>query len=179
MPIRQNIILLLIRILIIVEYILSEVTATTARWWSRPRTGPPAGPRTRENISIGKIIEQYGEEYFRQYEQELIKDYISTDSHVISIGGGAVNMKTKEMIKRYRYRVWLKCPIERLVDRYKPNKKTRPLLYNTTNIKRELETSLSERMPFYSECANIVINSYNSPPDDLADEVLLNINEKN
>ena len=133
----------------------------------------------KNNISIGKIIEQYGEEYFRQYEQELIKDYISTDSHVISIGGGAVNMKTKEMIKRYRYRVWLKCPIERLVDRYKPNKKTRPLLYNTTNIKRELETSLSERMPFYSECANIVINSYNSHPHDLADEVLLNINEKN
>ena len=133
----------------------------------------------KNNISIGKIIEQYGEEYFRQYEQELIKDYISTDSHVISIGGGAVNMKTKEIIKKYRYRVWLKCPIERLMGRYKPNKHTRPLLYNINNIKRELEASLSERMPFYSECANIVINSYNSPPDDLADEVLLNINEKN
>ena len=133
----------------------------------------------KNNISIGKIIEQYGEEYFRQYEQELIKDYISTDSHVISIGGGAVNMKTKEMIKRYRYRVWLKCPIERLVGRYEPNKQERPLLYNTTNIEKELETSLSKRMPFYSECANIIINSYNSPPHDLADEVLLNINEKN
>ena len=133
----------------------------------------------KNNISIGKIIEQYGEEYFRQYEQELIRDYVSADSHVISIGGGAVNMKTKEMIKKYRYRVWLKCPIERLVSRYRPNKQTRPLLYNTTNIKRELETSLSERIPFYSECANIVINSYNLPPHDLADEVLLNINEKN
>ena len=133
----------------------------------------------KNNISISKIIEQYGEEYFRQYEQELIRDYMSTDSLVISIGGGAVNMKTIEMIKKYRYRVWLKCPIERLVSRYKPNKQTRPLLYNTTNIKRDLKFSLSERMPFYSECANIVINSYNSPPHDLADEVLLNIHEKN
>ena len=133
----------------------------------------------KNNISISKIIEEYGEKYFREHEEELIRDYVSIDSHVISIGGGAVNMKTKEMIKRYRYRVWLKCPIERLVSRYESNKQERPLLYNTNNIKRELETSLSERMPFYSECANIVINSYNSPPHDLADEVLLNINEKN
>jgi len=131
------------------------------------------------NISIGKIIEQYGEEYFRQYEQELIRDYASRDSHVISIGGGAVNMKTKEIIKKYTYRVWLKCSIEKLVGRYKPNKQIRPLLYNTTSIKRKLETSLSERIPFYSECANIVINSYGSTRHDLADEVLLNINEKN
>ena len=57
----------------------------------------------KNNISISKIIEQYGEEYFRQHEEELIKDYVSTDFHVISIGGGAVNMKTKETIKKYRY----------------------------------------------------------------------------
>ena len=135
--------------------------------------------KKKNNISIREILEQYGEEYFRECEQELIKDYASIVSHVISIGGGAVNMETKEMIKKYKYRIWLKCPIEKLVDRYEPNRDRRPLLYNATNIKRELEICLAQRIPFYSECANIVINSYNNQPNDLAEEVLLSINEKN
>lgn len=132
-----------------------------------------------ENVSIGAIIEKNGEKYFRTQEKRLIKNYLPIDSHVISIGGGAVNMLTKEIIKKYTHRVWLQCPISELVGRYKPNQMNRPLLYNTTNIEEELKTTLSERMPFYSECSNIIINSDTSSPDHLADTVILNINEKN
>ena len=134
----------------------------------------------RENdISIGKMIEKHGEGYFRKCEKKLIGDYISKNSHVISIGGGAVNTGTKEMIKKYKYRVWLKCSINELLDRYQPNKSERPLLYNTADIERELKMSMDKRIPFYSECANIIINSDNTSPYDSANEVLLNINEKN
>jgi shikimate kinase len=132
-----------------------------------------------KNLSIGKIIENYGEKYFRDQEKKLIEDYLHIDSHVISTGGGAVNIITKEIIKKYTHRVWLRCPIKRLIERYEPNKKNRPLLYNTTNIKEKLKTSLSARMPFYAECANIIINSDSDSPQDLADTVILNINEKN
>lgn len=132
-----------------------------------------------QNVSIGAVIEKNGEKYFRTQEKRLIKNYLSIDSHVISIGGGAANKTTKEIIKKYTHRVWLRCSIEELVGRYKPNQMDRPLLYNTTNIEEELKITLSERMPFYSECSNIIINSDSNSPDHLADTVILNINEKN
>ena len=92
-----------------------------------------------QNVSIGAVIEKNGEKYFRTQEKRLIKNYLSIDSHVISIGGGAANKTTKEIIKKYTHRVWLRCSIEELVGRYKPNQMDRPLLYNTTNIEEELK----------------------------------------
>ena len=133
----------------------------------------------KNNISIDKIIEERGEGYFRNCEKELINNYASKSSHVLSIGGGAVNMETKEIIKKYKYRVWLKCSIDKLLNRYQPNEKKRPLLYNTTDIEKELKISMNDRNPFYSECANIIINSDINSPFDSADKILLNINEKN
>ena len=90
------------------------------------------------NVSIGAMIEKNGEKYFRAQEKELITNYLAIDSHVVSIGGGAVNMITKEIIKKYTHRVWLQCPIKELIERYKPNQMNRPLLYNTTNIEEIL-----------------------------------------
>ena len=132
-----------------------------------------------KNISIRQIIEEKGEEYFRNCEKDIIKKYAFKNSHVISSGGGAVSIHTKEIIKNYSYRVWLKCPIDKLIDRYKPNKDTRPLLYDTGNVKNQLENAFDKRSPFYDECSNIIIDTSNDSLDDIVQEVLLRINEKN
>ena len=73
----------------------------------------------------------------------------------------------------------MKCSIDKLVSRYKPNKDKRPLLYNIDNIETELKKTFTERSIFYAECANILIDSSGDCLDSLVDEVLLNINEKN
>ena len=129
--------------------------------------------------SISEIIKKNGKAHFRNCEKKLIEKYAFINSHVISIGGGAVNMETKNIIKNYQYRVWLKCSIDKLVSRYKPNKDKRPLLYNIDNIETELKKTFAERSIFYAECANILIDSSGDCLDSLVDEVLLNINEKN
>lgn len=132
-----------------------------------------------KNISIRQIIEQKGEKYFRDYEKNIIQKYAVQNFYVVSSGGGAANLHTKEIIKNYSYRVWLKCPINKLVDRYKPNKDKRPLLYNVNNIENYLKNIFDQRSPLYDECSNIIIDTSNNSLDDLAQEVLSSINEKN
>lgn len=132
-----------------------------------------------KNISIKEIIEEKGEQYFRNCEKNIIEKYAFQNSHVVSSGGGAVGIQTKGIIKSYSYRVWLQCPINKLIDRYKPNKDKRPLLYNVSNIENQLKNTFDQRSSFYDECSNIVIDTSNDSLDSLAKEVVLSINEKN
>ena len=129
--------------------------------------------------SIKENIERNGEDFFRKKESQVVKQYSSVDSSVISIGGGAANELTISSIKEYTYRVWLKCSISILKKRYTQDEHSRPLLYNTNNIEKTLNQLLIERSNFYFICSNITINADFSSPIELANQILLYINEKN
>ena len=131
------------------------------------------------NHSIKNIISKYGEDFFRIEESKVIKDFASKKGVVISIGGGAANKLTVNSIKKYTHRIWLKCSIDVLMNRYEPDENVRPLLYNTNNIKKSLNEYFKFRNVFYSDSANIEIDSDMHTPHELSNQILSHINEKN
>ena len=130
----------------------------------------------RLNHSIKHIISRYGEDFFRLEESKVIKDFASKKGVVISIGGGAANKLTVNSIKKYTHRIWLKCSIDILVNRYEPDENARPLLYNTNNIKKSLNEYFKRRNVFYSDSANIEIDSDMHTPHELSNQILSHIN---
>ena len=56
----------------------------------------------KKNMKIKDIFEFYGENYFRELEQEVILKIINNSANsVLSLGGGSfLNIKIREMIKK-------------------------------------------------------------------------------
>ena len=131
------------------------------------------------SLSLSKLIRSRGIEFFRQQELKVIKNNISKKSNILSLGGGAVNNKTIEHIVKYRYKIFLQCEIDTLIDRYIPSEENRPLLYNTTNIEKKLINYYSEREKYFLDCANIIIQADNNSPKYLAKQISKTIDEIN
>ena len=55
----------------------------------------------KHSLSLKKLIEYHGIEFFREEELKTIKNNISNESTVLSLGGGAVNNKTMNYIVKY------------------------------------------------------------------------------
>ena len=85
------------------------------------------------NISIKKIFEVKGEEYFRKIEEQTTLKKLKLDSTVISLGGGAFtnNNIRKEILKNH-LSFWLNWDDKILLNRIK-NSKKRPLAINATD----------------------------------------------
>jgi shikimate kinase len=84
------------------------------------------------DLSISKIFETKGEEYFRKFEEKITLKKLKFSSTIISLGGGAFANKNirKEVLKNH-ISFWLNWDKEILLDRIK-NSKKRPLAMNST-----------------------------------------------
>ena len=131
------------------------------------------------SLSLSKLIKSQGIDFFREQELKVIKNNISKEFNVLSLGGGAVNDKTINYIVKYKYKIFLQCGIDTLVGRYIPNEENRPLLYNTTNIEEKLINYQSEREKYFLDCANIIIQADNNSPQYLANQISKTIDEIN
>ena len=131
------------------------------------------------SLSLSKLILSRGIDFFREQELKVIKNNISKKSNVLSLGGGAVNNKTIEYIVKYRYKIFLQCGIDTLIDRYMPSEGNRPLLYNTTNIEKKLINYQSEREKYFLDCANMIVQADNKSPKYLANKIVKTIDEIN
>ena len=100
-------------------------------------------------ISIKKIFDTKGEDYFRKIEEKITLKNLKFNTGVISLGGGAFNNKNirKEILKNH-ISIWLNWDIQLLLKRIRNNKK-RPLTINTTDS--ELIKLMKERSVNYSK----------------------------
>ena len=100
-------------------------------------------------LSISKIFETKGEDYFRQYEEKITLKILKVNSIVISLGGGAfVNKKIRKEILKNHISFWLNWSNEILLNRIK-NSKKRPLALNATE--NELIDLIKKRSYIYSK----------------------------
>jgi len=100
-------------------------------------------------ISIKKIFETKGEDYFRKLEEKITLKKLKLNSAVISLGGGAFTTKNirKEVLKNH-LSFWLNWNNEILINRIK-NSKKRPLAFNLTE--NELIDLIKKRSNIYSK----------------------------
>ena len=113
-------------------------------------------------LSIKKIFETKGENYFRKFEEKTTLKKLKSSSTVISLGGGAFSNKEirKEVIKNH-ISFWLNWSNDILLNRIKDSKK-RPLAFNSSE--NEIIDLIKKRSNIYSkalykiECDNLTKN---------------------
>ncbi|WP_023649099.1 shikimate kinase [Candidatus Pelagibacter ubique] len=100
-------------------------------------------------LSIAKIFETKGEDYFRKCEEKITLKILKINSIVISLGGGAfVNKIIRKEILKNHISFWLNWNNQILLNRIK-NSKKRPLAFNATE--NELIDLIKKRSSIYSK----------------------------
>ena len=100
-------------------------------------------------ISIKKIFETRGEDYFRKFEEKITLKKLKLKSMVVSLGGGAfVNKDIRNEILKNHISFWLNWKNEILLNRIK-NSKKRPIAFNATE--NELIDLIKKRSNIYSK----------------------------
>ena len=100
-------------------------------------------------LSISKIFEIKGEDYFRKFEEKITLKILKINSAVVSLGGGAfVNKTVKKEVLKNHISFWLNWNNEILLNRIK-NSKKRPLAFNSTE--NELIDLIKKRSNIYSK----------------------------
>ena len=104
---------------------------------------------TELGLSIKKIFESKGENYFRKFEEKITLKKLKLKPVVISLGGGAFTNRNirKEVIKNH-LSFWLNWSDEILVNRIK-NSKKRPLVSNASE--NEIIDLIKKRSNIYSK----------------------------
>jgi shikimate kinase len=100
-------------------------------------------------LSISKIFEINGEDYFRKFEEKITLKILKINSAVVSLGGGAfINKVIRKEILKNHISFWLNWNNKILLNRIK-NSKKRPLAFNSTE--NELIDLIKKRSNIYSK----------------------------
>jgi shikimate kinase len=116
---------------------------------------------TAAGCTITEIFDRFGEEAFRDGERRVIARLLTEPPHILATGGGAyIDPQTRAAIKEHGVSVWIKAPVDILLQRVK-RRDTRPLL-RQGDPRETLERLLREREPVYAE-ADVTIESEEGP----------------
>ena len=121
--------------------------------------------------TIAEIFENQGEEKFRIMENSFLREVITIDNVVISLGGGTpCFFNNMELINKNGISVYLEMTVDSLVKRLLKAKRKRPLIdgMNAVDLKYFIEANLEKRKPIYKQ-AHHTINSENKSPEELAE----------
>ncbi len=128
----------------------------------------------RQNKKIREIFLSSGEKVFRQLEKETLDSFGNAMSHIISLGGGALeNQESRDLVHSIGSVVWLDTPIAQIAywlanDEEQFNK--RPLLadlnFQDEDIEEKvhvrLEKILDQRIGVYDQADLIYSNTFNT-----------------
>lgn len=126
--------------------------------------------------SINDIFDRYGEKAFRDGERKVISRLLSMPPHVLATGGGAfIDPAIRAEIKATAVTVWIKAPLELLVERVQ-RRNTRPLL-REGDPRAIIARLLKEREPVYAE-ADIHVESEDGPHGAQVERILAALEER-
>jgi shikimate kinase len=119
--------------------------------------------------SITDIFNTKGENYFREFEHEALKNLLKKNNLVVSTGGGTACFKNNMELMKTGTTIYLQGSVDLLLSRLKQSKKERPLLKgkNEEELKNFIQESLKQREEFYLK-ANYIIDAKNANADQLA-----------
>ena len=128
--------------------------------------------------TVQYIFDQYGEEYFRILEANIIKDLAPRTGMVISTGGGVIlNEENIKLLKQNGIIFFLKANTETLAKNIKSSSRNRPLLVKDDNLKKKIEKMYSRRKESYISSADYIIHVDNKSVIDIADEIIYILNK--
>ena len=126
------------------------------------------------NMTIKDLFQKHGEFFFREIEKKTINDLIlkinnNKEKAIISIGGGGFdNKETRELLLHNTNVIWLKTPVNTLVQRV-GNGSKRPMIKG--NTRESIEQLLKIRTKYYSLCHNRV-NTYKLNQNQVTEKLI-------
>ena len=122
----------------------------------------------RCGMDIPSIFATYGEEYFRNVEEEVIRDVSAESRQIISTGGGVILRQNNiDALKRTGKVVFLDRPLEKLIPT-----EDRPLALNRAAI----EGLYEKRYPIYSSVCDMRIDA-DGTPEEISLEIIRRIKQ--
>lgn len=125
-----------------------------------------------EDTTIKKIFSQHGEEFFRDLETTLllsIKDTLKKT--VLSTGGGMpIYERNRKLLKSMGQVVFLRATRDTIIDRLTGDN-TRPLLKGN-KLEEKVDKLLCDRMFYYEEVADVIIDTDNKSIEDIVKEII-------
>ncbi|TQQ84530.1 shikimate kinase [Peptacetobacter hominis] len=127
--------------------------------------------KKREKCSIIEIFENYGEEYFRNLESEVVSEISDMKNCIISCGGGTVlRHENVENLKKNGIIVLLSAKPKTVLIRVK-NSDSRPILNGNMN-EHFIKELMDKRSFSYMSVADIVVDTDNKSIISISDEII-------
>lgn len=124
----------------------------------------------RYRYSIPRFFDHFGEERFREFEHQCLKEIIDeNEKAVISTGGGTACLKNNmALMKQSGITVYIKMHPKSLAHRLTRARRLRPVIRDIQNDDMQgfVEEQLAEREPFYNQ-ADITIKGESLNLDEL------------
>ena len=129
-----------------------------------------------QGMTISRIFEEKGEEYFRKLETYLLKRLSLQSSTVVSCGGGtAMRECNVEIMKKNGRIVWLCAEPETVYERVK-DCHNRPLLEGNMNVEY-IRTLLEKRTPKYKAAADFCVATDKKSTRRICEEIMEKMKE--
>ena len=130
----------------------------------------------RQKMSIPKIFEQYGEEYFRNLESALLEEIATGSGQVVSCGGGVVLREDNVAeMKKSGHIVLLTAKPENVLKRVQKDD-NRPILKGRKTVE-DIQTLMEARREKYEGAADIVVATDDKNIAEICDEIIQRIEE--
>ncbi len=124
--------------------------------------------------TIMMVFADPGEESFRREEQVVLQYYCGRKGLVIDCGGGIVLATENRPCLKGNFTVYLQTTPETLALRV-GSAAGRPLLQGAASILDRLAALLSQREPFYRECAALTVTTDDRTPIEIADQIIAHL----
>ena len=123
----------------------------------------------REGRSPNGIIEQDGEEKFREFETQMLREILGEGPRVIAVGGGAWTIAANRqlIVEHEAITVWLDAPFDLCWKRIEAGAEVRPLARSRAQAGR----LFSDRRPVYELADARVVVSENENAEEIATRV--------
>ena len=123
----------------------------------------------RAGQTIGEIVRQAGETYFRQLETECLQKAAQEKAGVIALGGGAFTQASnRALVAQHGISVWLDAPFELCWQRIQSDAVVRPL----APTRDEAFARYQQRSPIYQQAQLRIPVTAESSPESAVAQIL-------
>ena len=131
----------------------------------------------KSKMSIAEFFTKKGEEGFRKFEEKITKKILKENKKsVVALGGGSFeNDKTRSLVLKDNFSIWLKCNLNTLFYRCN-NLNTRPLLKDK-NIRNEIRKLDKIRKKNYMK-SNLIIDVSKKTKSVIIREIIKSLNDE-
>jgi len=126
----------------------------------------------RAGSSIPEIVKNFGWDYFRDLESQVVEEAGKQDNCVIDTGGGVIlRQQNVNHLKRNGLLFWLQADPDTIIERIK-DEASRPSLTQGKTFIEEVREVLEQRLPLYQTASDHALATDTKTIDAVADQIL-------